>query len=162
MSALYQVDFARLQSDTALLALSTSDSGWNLHEHGCELSNPVVTYCTLAPGIIGCLAGSVVTLGGGPATPIIAGAPFRSLSQVVEQRFSCERKYRKVINSECKDAGYYECKSWGSDVLTAMILPPASSSLSSGSLDFIEDVTESFHWLCDVSERHGTTATKGS
>jgi len=49
------------------------------------------------------------------------------------------------------------------DVLTAMILPPASSSLSSGSLDFIEDVTGIISLVNATSQSVTVqTATKGS
>jgi len=49
------------------------------------------------------------------------------------------------------------------DVLTAMILPPASSSLPLSALDFIEDVTGSVSSVNnDLSEHYRTTANKGS
>ena len=163
-SALYQVDFARLQSDTALLALSTAIPAGTYTNMVVSLSNPVVTYCTLAPGITGCLAGSVVTLGGGPATPIIAGAPFPLVVTGSQSTgLAVNVNIAKSLTLNVKTQAITSVNLGAADVLTAMILPPASSSLSSGSLDFIEDVTGIIS-LVNATSRSVTvqTATKGS
>jgi hypothetical protein len=61
---LFQVEFARLQSDTSLLALSTSIPAGTYSNMVVSLSNPSVSYCTQTLGITGCAAGSVTALGG--------------------------------------------------------------------------------------------------
>ena len=66
-SPFYQVDFARLQGDTAFLALSSAIPAGTCTNMVVILSNPAVTYCTQTQGITGCAPGSVITLGGGPA-----------------------------------------------------------------------------------------------
>src|SRR5204863_6626402 len=75
-SAFYQVDFTRLQTDSAFLALSAAIPAGTYTNMVVSLSNPAVTFCTQTHGMAGCAAGSIITLGGGPATPIITGAPF--------------------------------------------------------------------------------------
>src|SRR4029077_12086229 len=72
----YQVDLARLQRDTSLLALSASVPAGTYSNMVVSLSDPAVTYCTQAQGITGCAASSITTLGGPPATPIITTVPF--------------------------------------------------------------------------------------
>ena len=163
-SALYQVDFARLQSDTALLALSTAIPAGTYMNMVVSLSSPVVTYCTLAPGITGCLAGSVVSLGGGPATPIIAGAPFPLVVTGSQSTgLAVNVNIAKSLTLNVKTQAITSVNLGAADVLTAMILPPASSSLSSGSLDFIEDVTGIISLVNATSQSVTVqTATKGS
>src|SRR5882762_7035299 len=75
-SDLYQADLTRLQSDTTLLALSSSIPPGTYTNMVVSLSDPAVTYCIQTQGIIGCEAGSVTTLSGPPATPIITTSPF--------------------------------------------------------------------------------------
>jgi len=48
-SGLYQVDFAKLQSDTALLALSRAIPPGTYTNMVVSLSNPAVTYCSSTP-----------------------------------------------------------------------------------------------------------------
>jgi len=74
-SDLYQ-DLTRLQSDTTLLALSTSIPAGTYTNMVVSLSDPAVTYCMQAQEITGCEAGSVTTLSGPPATPVITTSPF--------------------------------------------------------------------------------------
>jgi hypothetical protein len=163
-SAFYQADFARLQSDTAFLALSTAISSGTYANLVVSLSNPSVTYCTQTHGITGCMPGSVMTLSGGPATPIIAGAPFplvvsggQSTGLVVNVNMA------KALTLNVQTQAITNVNLGAPDVLTAMILPPGSSTLPSRALDFIEDVTGIVSSVNTASQNVTVqTATKGS
>jgi hypothetical protein len=141
-SALYQVDFTRLQSDTAFLALSTAIPAGTYTNMVVSLSNPAVTFCTQTHGIMGCEAESIITLGGGPATPIIAGAPFPLVvTHGQTTGLAVNVNIARALTVNVQTQAITNVNLGAADVLTAMILPPASNTLPSGALDFIEDVT---------------------
>ncbi len=141
-SAFYQVDFTRLQTDSAFLALSAAIPAGTYTNMVVSLSNPAVTYCTQTHGMAGCAAGSIITLGGGPATPIIAGAPFPLVVTGGQNTgLAIKVNMAKALNLNVQTQAITSVNLGAADVLTAMILPPASSTLPSRTLDFIEDVT---------------------
>src|SRR5260370_15501520 len=55
----YQVDLFRLQSDAALLPLSTAFPVWSYTNIVVRLFDPAGTFCTQSPGMAGCEACSV-------------------------------------------------------------------------------------------------------
>jgi hypothetical protein len=139
---LVQVDFARLQSDTSFLALSTSIPAGTYSNMVVSLSNPAVTYCTQTHGILGCAVGSVITLSGGPATPIIAGAPFPLVVTTGQSiTIAVNVHIAKALTLNIQTQAITSVNIGAADVLTTMILPPASSTLPPSASDFIEDVT---------------------
>ena len=141
-SAFYQVDFARLQSDAAFLALSTAIPAGTYTNMVVSLSNPAVTYCTQTHGIAGCAPGSVITLGGGPATPIIAATPFPLvITDGQSTGLAVNVNIAKALTLNAQTQAITSVNLGAADVLTAMILPPASSTLPSHALNFFEDVT---------------------
>jgi hypothetical protein len=163
-SAFYQADFARLQSDTAFLALSTAIPAGTYTNMVVSLSNPAVTYCTQTLGIAGCAAGTVMTLSGGPATPIIAGAPFPLVvTDGQSTGLAVNLNIAKALNLNVQTQAITSVDLGAADVLTAMILPPGSSTLPFGALDFIEDVTGIVSSVNTASQSVTVqTATKGS
>jgi len=141
-SGLYQVDFTKLQSDTALLALSRAIPPGTYTNMVVSLSNPAVTYCSPTQGTTVCAPGSVTTVSGGPATPIIATAPF-PLVVTASQSIGLAVTVN-VLNSLSVSAQTHtitDVNLGAAGVLTAMMLPPASSNLPPGALEFIEDTT---------------------
>ena len=162
-SAFYQVDFTRLQSDTAFLALSTAIPAGTYTNMVVSFSNPAVTYCTQTHGITGCAAGSVITLGGGPATPIIAGAPFPLVVTSGQSTgLAINVNIAKALTLNVQTQAISSVNLGVADVFTAMMLPPASSTLPSHTLDFIEDVTGVVSSVNTASQSVTVqTATKG-
>jgi hypothetical protein len=129
-----------------------------------SLSNPAVTFCTQTHGIAGCEPGSIVTLGGGPATPIIAGAPFPLVVTHGQTRgLAVNVNIAKALTVNVQTQAITNVNLGAADVLTAMILPPASSTLPpSGALDFLEDVTGIVSSVNTASQSVTIeTATKG-
>lgn len=141
-SASYQVDLARLQSDTAFLALSTVVPAGTYTNLVVSLASPVVTYCTQTLGIIGCSAGSVITSRGEPATPIITTAPFPltiARGQSTGLTISVNISNALTVNPQTQVVTSVNLGA--ADVLSAALLPPLASSLPPHAFDFVEDVT---------------------
>jgi hypothetical protein len=138
----YQVDLARLQSDTSLLARSTSIPAGTYTNMVVSFSDAAVTYCMQTQGITGCAAGSVTTLSGPPATPAITTVPFPLVAargQNIGLAINVNMANALTVNGLTQ--AITAVNLGAADVLTAMTLPPASSSLPSAKLDFVEDVT---------------------
>lgn len=160
---LFQVDFARLQSDTSFLAFSTSIPAGTYSNLVVSLSNPSVSYCTQTLGITGCAAGSVTTLGGGPATPIIADSPFPLVLTTGQSTgLAVNLNIAKALTLNVQTQAITSVNLGAAEVLTAMILPPSSSTLPSRALDFVEDVTGIVSSVNTASQSVTVqTATKG-
>lgn len=161
---LYQIDLTRLQSDTALLALSNAIPAGTYTNMVVTLLNPEVTYCTQVQGITGCAAGSVATLSGGAASPIISTAPFPlvitpgkgtglAINVNVANALTVNEQTQAITSVNLGVA----------DVFTAMMLPPASSSLAPSTLEFVEDVIGVVSSVNEATQSITIqTATKGS
>src|SRR5438874_2371860 len=162
-SELYQVDLARLQSDTAFLALSTSIPSGTYTNIVVSLSDPSVTYCLQVQGSTGCAAGSVTTVSGLPATRVIAASPFPLVvahEQNTGLAISVNIASALTVNGQTQ--AITAVNLGAANVLTAMTLPPASSSLPSATLDFAEDVTGIVSSVDETTQRVTIqTATKG-
>jgi hypothetical protein len=160
---LFQVDFVRLQSDSSLLAVSTSVPVGTYTNMVVSLSDPAATYCRQTQGMAGCETGSVITLSGAPATPIITTFPFPLVvvqGQNIGLAISVDIEKALTVNGQSQ--AITSVNLGAANVLTAMMLPPASSSLPSTPLDFIEDVTGSVSSV-DEGKQSVTiqTATRG-
>jgi hypothetical protein len=162
-SDLYQVDLVRLQSDTSFLALSTSIPAGTYTNMVVSLSDASVTYCTQTQGITGCAAGSVTTLNGPPATPIITMVLFPLVvtrGQNTILAINVNMATALTVNELAQTITAVNLGA--ADVLTAMTLPPASSSLPSATLDFVEDVTGIVSSVDEATQSVTIqTATKG-
>ena len=141
-AATFSVDLTKLQSDSAFLgSLATVPAG-SYTSISVSLSNPVVTYCTQTSGSSGCAAGTLATFSGGAAAaPVISSAPFPLTITAKEQTglaINLNLNNALTINaSQVVTAVNLAAAS----VLTASALPSAANSLSTGQLDFVEDVT---------------------
>ena len=160
----YQVDLTRLQSDTALLAVTTSVPAGTYTNMVVSFSDPSVTYCVQVQGNTGCVAGSITTVSGLPATPIIATSPFPLVvahGQSSNLAINVSIPKALIVNGETQ--AITEVNLGAPKVLTAMMLPPASSSLPSAALGFIEDVTGVVSSVDETAQSVTIqTATKGS
>ena len=163
-SDVYQVDLTRLQSDAALLSFSTSIPDGTYTNMVVSFSDSAVTYCTQMQGLMGCAPGSLTTLSGTPATPIITTPPFplvitrgQSIGVAVTVNIA------KALTVNGQTQAITEVNLGAPNVVTAMMLPPTSSSLRPATLEFVEDVTGV---ISSVNENNRSvtiqTATKGA
>lgn len=138
----YVVDLTKLQSDSAFLATIATVPAGTYNSMTVSLSTPVVTYCTQTSGVSGCAAGSVKTVTGGAAAPQITTTPF-PLALIANQQtgigvnFSLANALTVTPSTQVVTAVNLAA----ANVLSAKVLPPTSSSLAVGQLDFVEDVT---------------------
>jgi len=141
-SSLYEIDVTKLQSDTAFLALSTAIPPGSYTNMVISLLNPSVTYCTQTQGRAGCTPGSVTTLTGQPATPIISTIPFPlMLVRGQTTGLAIVLNLANALTVDNHTQVITGVNLGAPNVATAVMLPPASSSLPSGTLDFLDDVT---------------------
>ena len=163
-SDLYRADLTRLQSDTAFLAFSKAIPAGTYTSMVVSLSNPAVTFCTQIQGLTGCAEGSLSTLSGGPANPVITAAPFPLVvtgGQSIGLAVNINVANALTVDEQTQTIGRVNLGA--ANVLTAVILPPSSSSLPPSTLDFIEDVTGVVSSV-DAMKQSVTieTATQGS
>lgn len=135
------IDLTKLQSDSILLGTSATVPADTYASVTVSLSNPVVTFCTQTQGNVGCAAGSIATVSGGPAaTPKFTSAPFPLTVTGGEKTglaINLNMGNALTVASQVVSA----VNLGATNVLTVSTLPPATSSLGAGQLDFVEDVT---------------------
>jgi Domain of unknown function (DUF4382) len=141
----YSVDLARLQSDSAFVAVSTSIAAGTYTSMTVSLANPLVTYCTQTTGAAGCTSGTVASVTtGAAAAPNITTAPFPiTLMATQTQGLAININLQNAITvSPTQSQVVTAVNLAATNVVTASTLPPAASSLpTSGELSFVEDVT---------------------
>ena len=137
------VDLTKLQSDSVFLGTSATVPSASYSSMTVSLSNPVVTFCTQTAGSTGCASGSVTTISGAAAAPKVTTAPF-------PLTLSANQKSGLAINFNLTNALTVSTSQpqvvtavnlAAANVLGVNVLPPATSSLASGQLDFVQDVT---------------------
>jgi hypothetical protein len=138
---IFSVDLTKLQSDSAFLGTSATVPAGSYTSMSVSISNPVVTFCTQTTGSTGCAANSITTVTGAAATPKITTAPF-PLTLTSTQKTGLAINFNlsnalTVNTSQVITAVNLAATS----VLSAATLPSTSSSLATGQLDFVEDVT---------------------
>jgi hypothetical protein len=163
-SDLFQVDLTRLQSDTTLLARSTSIPAGTYTNMVVSLSDPAVTYCRQTQGISGCEVGNVTTLSGPPATPIITTSPFPLIvTRGQNTSLAINVNIARALTVNGQTQAITAVNLGAANVLTATVLPPASSSLPPATMDFVEDVTGTVSSVDEATQSLTIqTATKGS
>jgi len=136
------VDLTKLQSDSAFLGTSATVPAGSYASITVSLSNPVVTFCTQTSGNTGCAAGSVATISGGAAAaPKITTAPF-PLTLTANQKTGLAINLNLGNSLTVNASQVVTAVNLGAaNVLSANNLPSASSSVATGQLDFVEDVT---------------------
>jgi hypothetical protein len=134
----YAVDLTKLQSDSAFLATSTTVPAGTYTAVTVSFSNPVLWYCIPSSQTnVGCPVGSIAQVSGdGTAPPITTSL---TLSTNQQTGLAVQFNLNNAISLGTGNVPAVNLAA--SNVLTAVALPSASNSLSSGQLDFVEDVT---------------------
>jgi Domain of unknown function (DUF4382) len=138
----FSVDLTKLQSDSAFLGTSATVPAGSYTSITLSISNALVTFCTQLQGNIGCAPGSVTSISGGAAaTPKISSGPF-PLTLTANQKTGLAINFNlgnalTVNGSQVVSAVNLAA----TNVLSANTLPSTASSLTTGQLDFVEDVT---------------------
>jgi hypothetical protein len=140
-TAAFSVDLTKLQSDSAFLGTSATVPAGSYTSMTVSLSNPVVTFCTQTSGTTGCAAGSLATISGAAAAPLISSAPFPlTLTANQQTGLTINFNLSKALTVNSSQA-VTAVTLTAANVLTATSLPSTSTSLSAGQLDFVQDVT---------------------
>jgi hypothetical protein len=160
-NATYVVDLTRLESDSVFLgqAVSLVPTG-TYNQIKLGITSSVVTSCAATSGTPGCNPGSVAQIATGPATPTTSGFTVTLASnEQAGLRILINMGPALTVNSGTQ--GVTGVSLAGANVLSAITLPPASSTLSSGQLDYLEDVT-GVVTAASSSSITVETATRGS
>jgi len=138
------VDLTRLQSDSIFLGTSATVPAGSYSSITVSISNPVVTFCTQTQGNTGCAPNSVATISGGAAAaPQITSAPFPlTLSANQQTGLAINFNLGNALTVSASQPQVVTAVNLAAtNVLSANALPSTANSLTSGQLDFVEDVT---------------------
>jgi hypothetical protein len=156
-SGTYAVDLTRLQSDSVLLATTGTITAGTYTGVSLSLSNPSLTYCTVTTGVPGCNVGSIATITAGAATPSATTTLTLTSNQQtgIELNLDLNQLVTVATTTQIPTLDLT-----ATNALTTVALPK-TSSLATGQLDFVEDITG---LVTTVSGQNITiqTATKGS
>ena len=137
----FSVDLTKVQSDSAFFGTSATVPTGSYTSASVSISNPVVTFCTQTAGTTGCTPGSVTTITGAAATPKITTAPFPlTLTSNQKTGFAINFNLANTLTVNTSQV-VTAVNLAAASVLGASALPSTSSSLATGQLDFVEDVT---------------------
>ncbi len=136
------VDLTKVQSDSVFLGTLATVPVGSYTSMTVSLSNPVVTFCTQTLGNTGCAAGSITTISGGAAAaPKISSAPF-PLTLTSNQQTGLALNFNLGNALTVNASQVVTAVNLGAaNVLRAGSLPSTSTSLATGQLDFVEDIT---------------------
>lgn len=139
------VDVMKLQSDSAFLGQAiASIPVATYNKVAVSVSSAVVTYCTqTSPGTPGCSAGTVAQVTQAAST--LATSSF-SMTLTANQKAAIQVQFnlaKALTLSTTQQQVVSAVDLTAANVLTASVLAPTSttSSLATGQLDFVEDVT---------------------
>jgi hypothetical protein len=139
------LDLTKLQSDSAFFgqALATVPAG-TYNKITVAVSSVVVTYCTqTTPGTPGCSTGSVAQVTQAATTPATSSFSM-TLSSGQDAGVQVQFNFANAVTISATQAQVVsKVDLTAANVLTASVLAPTSttSSLATGQLDFVEDVT---------------------
>jgi hypothetical protein len=133
------VDLNKLQSDSVLLGTLTGIPA-GTYTITLSVSAPVIEYCTqLNPGTQGCAAGSLAQFSGSVSTPTVSGTVVLSAGQNTGLAVVFNLQNALTINPNTQTITAVSFTATG--VLSSSALPNIATTLSSGQLDFVEDLT---------------------
>jgi hypothetical protein len=140
-SGSYAVDLTRLQSDSAFLGVASANvpSG-TYNKLTVGITGVVVTYCTVTSGTPGCKSGSVAQFTTGAGAPTTSNFSL-TLAGNQQAALRVQINFNNALTVNSGTQAVTKVDLTAANVVTTLALPPAASSLSSGQLDFIEDVT---------------------
>jgi hypothetical protein len=137
----FSVDLTKLQSDSAFLGTSATVPAGSYTSMTVSFSSPAVTFCTQTAGNTGCAAGSVATVSGAAAAPKITTTPF-PLTLTANQKTGLAISLNLGNALTVNTSQVVTAVNLGAaNVLSTNSLPSASSSVATGQLDFVDDVT---------------------
>jgi hypothetical protein len=137
----FSVDLTKLQSDSVFLGASATIPAGSYSSITISITNPTLTFCTQTLGNIGCASGSVARISGAAAAPTITSAPFPlTLSANEKTGLTMDLNLGNALTMNATQV-VTAVNLAAANVLSASTLPPTASSLATGQLDFIEDVT---------------------
>src|SRR6266513_2357436 len=142
-AATYVADLTRLQSDSAFLGqvLANVPAG-TYNKITVNVTGAVVTYCTDLGGVVGCDAASVNQVSQTAATMPSTSSFSATLTSGQKTGFQIQFSFANAVTINSTQPQVVSKVDLGAaNVLTASALPPTSSSLATGQLDFVEDVT---------------------
>jgi hypothetical protein len=154
----YVVDLTKLPSDSAFLGENTTIPSGTYSTVTVSFSAPTVTYCTqTVVGTAGCPAANIARFTGAPATPAVT----TTLTLTANQKTGIALNVNLANALTVVNQAVTGVNLGASNVVTINTLPPATSSLASGQLDFVEDI---FGIVTAVSGQNVTiqTGTRGS
>lgn len=157
------VDLMRLQSDSILLGQAlASVPAATYNKITVSVSSVVVTYCTqTSPGTSGCTTGTVAQITQAATVPATSSFSI-TLSNNEQAGVQVQFNLANALTlSATQPQVVSKVDLTATNVLTASVLPPTASSLATGELDFVEDVTGSVT-ASSSSSVTVKTATRGS
>jgi Domain of unknown function (DUF4382) len=161
----FGVDLTKVQSDSVFLGASATIPAGSYSSIAVSITNPALTFCTQTLGNIGCASGSVATISGAAAAPQITSAPF-PLTLTVNEKTGLAINLNlgnALTVSTTQPQVVTAVNLAAANVLSASTLPPTVSSLATGQLDFIEDVTGAVTAVNTTTQSVTVhTATRGS
>jgi Domain of unknown function (DUF4382) len=159
----FSVDLTKLQSDSVFLGTSATVPAGSYASMTVSISNPVITFCTQTAGNTGCAAGSVTTITGAAAAPVITSAPFPlTLTSNQKTGLALNLNLNSALTVSTSSPQVVTAVSLA-NALTVNTLPSTSTSLVAGQLDFVEDVTGTVTAINTTTQSVTVqTATRGS
>jgi hypothetical protein len=140
-AATYSVDLTKLQSDSAFLGqvISNMPSG-TYNKVTVGVTSAEVTYCTASSGTAGCNSGSVAQFSAGASAPPTSSF---SLTLADGQQAGLQVVFNigNAVTVNTATQVVTGVNLAAANVVTAVSLPPAASTLSTGQLDYLEDIT---------------------
>jgi hypothetical protein len=157
----YTVDLTKLQSDSSFLGqkIATIPSG-TYNEVKVGVTSAVVTFCTASSGTAGCNSASIAQISPGASTPTTSSF---SLTLADGQQAGLQVVFNigNAVTVNPATQVVTAVNLGTANVVTAVPLPPAASTLSTGQLDYLEDVTGNVT-ATSASSVTVQTATRGS
>jgi hypothetical protein len=137
----YSVDLTRLQSDSSFFGqvMSNVPAG-TYNKVTVGVTSAVVTYCTASSGTPGCNFGSVAQFTSGASAPATSAFSI-TLTSAEKAGLQVVFNIGNAITVNPATQVVSALNLAATNVVTAVPLPPFASTLSTGQLDYIEDVT---------------------
>ncbi|HEY2460009.1 MAG TPA: DUF4382 domain-containing protein [Candidatus Acidoferrum sp.] len=135
------VDLTKLQTDSALLASAINVPVGSYTGISVSFQNLVVTYCTVVSGTPGCVAGSVKQVAGTSVAPSATFTSPVSLASAQETGFAFNVNLAQALTVNATTQAVTAVNVNATNAISASALPATSTSLSTGQLDFIENVS---------------------
>jgi hypothetical protein len=157
----FGVDLTRVTSDSAFLGqvINSVPSG-SYNKVTVGITSAVVTYCAATSGTPGCNTGSIAQFSAGAGAPSTSSFSMTfAANQQAGLRVVLNFANALTVNSNTQAVTGVDLTA--TNVITTATLPPAASTLSTGQLDYVEDVTGVVTAASNTSVTV-QTATRGS